>query len=254
MGKADRFGVILGHLSSGQKIVVDELARELEVSDATIRRDLRELADQALLTRTHGGAVAREVGYELPLRYRSGQQSEAKRRIAATAATLVPDGVVVGITGGTTTTEVARTLAARNGLTVVTNAINVAAELALRPSIQLLVTGGMVRSASFELVGPVAEQTLGAYNLDILLLGVDGIDVKAGCTTHDQVEARTNAVMVERAKQVIVVSDATKIGRVAFARICRLDAIDVVVTDAPSFDGHGALDALAAAGLDVRLA
>lgn len=251
MGKVERFGVILGHLSAGETLAVDRLARELEVSDATIRRDLRELAGQALLTRTHGGAVARDVGYELPVRYRSGQQSEAKRRIAAAAA-LVPDGAVVGISGGTTTTEVARLLAPRR-LTVVTNAINIAAELALRPDIDLLVTGGLVRSQSFELVGPVAERTIQAHNLDLLLLGVDGIDAKAGCTTHDPVEARVDGAMVEQARQVVVVADATKLGRVAFAQICRLDQVGVLVTAGP-LDGPDRVQALADAGLDVRLA
>lgn len=231
MSKPDRFDVVLQRLASEQSIAVEDLARELKVSGATVRRDLRELARQSLLTKTHGGAVARDLTYELPVRYRSGRQSEQKRRIGVAAATLVPEGAVVGISGGTTTTQAVPALAGRPGLTVVTNALNIATQLALRPNIQLMVTGGLARSASFELVGPVAESTIRSYNLDVMLLGVDGIDAKMGCTTHDHVEAETNTAMVQQAKQVIVLADATKIGRVAFAGICRLDEVDILITE-----------------------
>lgn len=250
MRKFERFSAILEQLTSNGSTSVDDLAGRLGVSGATIRRDLAQLADQQLLTRTHGGAVVQTVSYELPVRYRTERRSEQKRRIAEAAAGLVPEGGVVGITGGTTTTEAARMLAGRQDLTVVTNALNIAAELAVRPNLSLIVTGGMARSASFELVGPVAEQTLAGYHLDVALLGVDGIEASAGCTTHDDTEARTNGALTRRARRTVVLADGTKLGRVAFATICELASVDVLITDDSADESE--LARLRATGLDVR--
>ena len=152
-----------------------------------------------MLTRTHGGAVAQGVLYELPLRYKSGRHQEEKKRIAAEAASRVADGVAIGLTGGTTTTEVARAVIDRQRLTVVTNALNIASELAIRPNLKLVVTGGYARPESYELVGPLAEQALAGLNLDVVFLGVDGISPTAGITTHHEVEAHTNLALIERA-------------------------------------------------------
>jgi len=249
--KFERFGAILEQLAASGSASVEQLSELLDVSGATIRRDLKQLADQHLLARTHGGAAVQEVSYELPVRYRAERHSAQKRRIGQAAAELVPEGGVVGITGGTTTTEAARALSTRTGLTVVTNALNIAAELAIRPNLSLIVTGGMARSASFELVGPIAEQTLSGYHLDIALLGVDGIDAAAGCTTHDDVESRTNAALIRQAKRTVVLADSTKLGKVAFATICRLQAVHILITDKNTDSAE--LDSLRSAGLDIRM-
>src|ERR1035437_9134180 len=195
----------------------------------TIRRDLAVLAQQRLLGRTHGGAVAHSVSYELPLRYTSVRFAEEKRRIARVAADRVVEGMAIGLTGGTTATAVANALADRQGLTIVTNALNIASELAIRPDIKLLVTGGHVRSNSCELSGPAAEATLTAINLDVAFVGVEGIEARAGCTTYEEVEAHTNSVMIERARNVVVVADSSKIGKIAFARICEISAIHELI-------------------------
>lgn len=252
MRKFERFSAILEQLANNGSASVEELSKRLGVSGATIRRDLRQLADQRLLARTHGGAVIQAVSYEMPVRYRSERHAEQKQRIARAAAEFVPPGGVVGITGGTTTTEAARVLSSRHDLTVVTNALNIAAELAVRPNLSLIVTGGMARAASFELVGPVAEQTLSGYHLDVALLGVDGIEAEAGCTTHDHTEARTNAVLLKRAKRVVVLADSTKLGKVEFATICDLSAIHVLITDSDA--DPEALALLRSAGLTIRTA
>jgi DeoR family transcriptional regulator of aga operon len=137
----------------------------------------------------------------------------------------------VGFTGGTTTTEVARSMLDRRGLTVVTNALNIAGELAIRSDLKLVVTGGTARPESYELVGPSAERALDDVNLDLAIVGVDGVTVAEGLTTHHEVEAHTNRVLLERARTVIAVADSSKIGRVAFARICSLEAVDELITD-----------------------
>lgn len=232
MRQADRLSSVLERLSGNGSVGVGDLARELGVSAATIRRDLRLLDDQHLLTRTHGGAVAHGVLYELPLRYRSGRHGEEKLRIAREAAGRVSEGTAIGLTGGTTTTEVARALVAIPRLTVVTNSLNIASELAVRPNLKLVVTGGVARAESYELVGPLAESALAGLNLDLVLVGVDGISVRAGLTTHHEVEAHTNRALIDRASVVIVVTDSSKLGVVAFAQICGLQRVTEVITDA----------------------
>ena len=251
MRQAERVGAILEHLSEHGSVSVADLAAELAVSPATIRRDLELLDDQRLLTRTHGGAVAQGVLYELPLRYKTARHQEEKRRIAAEAATRVSDGEAVGLTGGTTTTEVARVLVERQRLTVVTNALNIASELAIRPNLKLVVTGGWARSESYELVGPIAEQSLVGLNLDTVFLGVDGISFEAGLMTHHEVEAHTNLALMERARRSVVVADSSKIGRTAFARICAIERVHELITDGAAEDG--AVAAIREAGVAVTV-
>jgi DeoR family transcriptional regulator of aga operon len=249
MQRAERMGAILERLSADGSVSVAEIATELDVSAATVRRDLRLLEDQRLLGRTHGGAVPQGVLYELPLRYKSARQHQQKLRIAREAASRVADGWAIGLTGGTTTTEVARVLVERRRLTVVTNALNIASELAVRPNLKLVVTGGVARPESYELVGPIAEASLEGLNLDMVFLAVDGISSGAGLTTHHEIEAGTNHALLQRARHVTVVADSSKIGRVAFARICPMAEVDELITDTGA--DRAALAALRDAGLAV---
>jgi DeoR family transcriptional regulator, aga operon transcriptional repressor len=249
--RAERLGAILEELSDGGAVDVGVLSERLRASPATIRRDLVLLDQQRLLTRTHGGAVAQGVAYELPLRYKAGRHQEEKRRIAAEAAGRVSEGMAVGLTGGTTTTEVARAIVEVDRLTVVTNALNIAGELAIRRNLKLVVTGGWARSESYELVGPFADSTLAGLNLDIACVGVDGISAPAGLTTHHDVEAHTNLTLMERARRVIVVADGSKVGRVAFARISSLDRVGELITAASA--DPVALEAIRDAGVQVTI-
>ncbi|GGR51021.1 DeoR/GlpR family DNA-binding transcription regulator [Streptomyces roseolus] len=266
MSKHERWNALLELLASAGKVEVEEAAATLDVSAATIRRDLDELAEQRLLVRTRGGAVAHGVSYELPLRYKSGRHAAEKARIAAAAAELIAPGEVVGLNGGTTTTEVARALALRfageraetgtpaaasgPALTVVTNALNIAAELAVRPQIKLVTTGGVARPQTYELVGPLAAGVLNEVVLDTVVLGVDGIDPELGAMAHQEEEAGISRLFAERASRVVVVTDASKLGRRAFARICGLDRVDLLVTDT-AVDA-GTADRLAEAGVRVQ--
>jgi DeoR family transcriptional regulator, aga operon transcriptional repressor len=225
-------GEILDRVVERGSVDVPNLADEFGVSRATIRRDLRALHHQGLLRRTHGGALPRPAGLELPLQYKSSRQHREKRAIGVAAAGLVHDGDVVGMTGGTTATEVARALADRRGLTIVTNALNIAAELVSRPNIRLVVVGGNARHASYELVGQAAEAMIAQYHLDISFIGTDGFTVAEGCTTHDEMEAHTDLGFIRQSARTVVIADSTKIGKVTFARICGTDVIDTLVTDA----------------------
>ena len=167
------------------------------------------------------------------------------------AAERVPEGAAIGMTGGTTTTECARALSDRRRLTVVTNSLNIASELAVRPNLKLVVTGGVARPESYELVGPLAEASLSGLYLDIVLVGVDGIAVGAGLTTHHEVEAHTNRALIARARRVVVVADSSKIGQIAFARICGLEAVHEVISDTGA--DRSEVAALRAAGATVTL-
>jgi DeoR family transcriptional regulator, aga operon transcriptional repressor len=232
MRQEDRLGVILQELNEKGSVGVAGLTERLQVSEASVRRDLHMLETQHLLTRTHGGAVASGVLYELPMRYRGGQNHDAKRAIALAATSLLgADVTSVALNGGTTTTEVARALATRTRLRVVTNALNIASELAVRSNIELVVCGGSARSESYELVGPLAELTLSNINVDVAVIGVDGVHPAAGFTTHHEVEAHTNRALVRAAERIIVVTDSTKIGRRGFARICDIALASDIVTD-----------------------
>lgn len=251
--RAERISAILERLSSDRSLGVAEMAEAFGVSQATLRRDLQILAEQRLVTRIHGGVLAQESSHELPVRYRGAQHKEQKQRIAAEAVRRIPRGpIAIGLTGGTTTSEVARLLVDRADLTVITNALNIAAELAIRPRGKLVVTGGVSRPQSYELVGQWAEHTIRGLNVGIAIVGTDGVSADGGLTTHDEVEAQTNAALISRAKRTIVVADGSKVGHVLLARIAGLDDIDELITD-DSAD-PAALDAVRGTGVNVTLA
>ena len=211
---------------------VATLALSFGVSSATIRRDLETLEHQRLVTRTHGGAMPHEAFNDLPLTYKTAQNLPQKLAIARQALEYIRDARVVGMTGGTTVTEFARLLpGSGHSITVVTNALNIAIELVENASLRVFAAGGEVRSSSQETVGPSAEAFLTGYNIDVAMIGVDGVDSRAGCTNYDPVGARVNGALIERAQRVIVLVDSTKIGRVALAPVCSMSQINVLITD-----------------------
>ncbi len=238
MSRDARWKALLELLVERGRLDVEEAATELSVSAATIRRDFDQLAEQQMLVRTRGGAVVHGVSYELPLRYKTARHASEKERIAQAVAALVSPGEAVGLTGGTTTTEVARALAVRGdladgspALTIVTNALNIANELAVRPQFKIVVTGGVARPQSYELIGPLADGVLGQITLDVAVLGVVAFDVMHGAAANDEAEAAINRLLCERAGRVIVAADSSKLGGRAFARICDASTVDTLVTD-----------------------
>ncbi|PWI42863.1 DeoR/GlpR family DNA-binding transcription regulator [Streptomyces sp. ICBB 8177] len=240
MTRHERLNALLELLAERGQVQVDEAAEALEVSAATVRRDMDALAEQRLLTRTRGGAVLSSVAYDLPVRYRAAHRPQEKRHIAEAASALVSRGSVIGLSGGTTTTEIARTLAARPdldeagprpNLTVVTNALNIAYELSVRPTVKIVLTGGVAHSRSFELVGPYSDLVLSRITMDVAFIGVNGVDPVVGATVHDEAEARVNRLMAERAGRAILVADSSKIGTRAFATIGGPELFDTLITD-----------------------
>lgn len=258
MSRYERWNTLLEKLADEGRLDVEETARGLGVSAATIRRDFDQLAQQQMLTRTRGGAVANAVAYDLPLRYKTARHAPEKQRIGAAAADLVRPGQVVGFNGGTTTSEAARALGTRpdlhdqagdTGVTIVTNALNIANELTVRPHVKIVLTGGVARTQSYELIGPLAYGVLENVSLDIVLLGVDALDVSEGAAAHNEGEASINRLMASRARQVVAVADSSKLAQHAFAKICGIDQIDMLITDSGAERRH--TDAIAEAGVRV---
>ena len=240
LSQQERLSELLELLAKRESVSVELAAQELRVSPATVRRDMGRLAQQQVLVRTRGGAVANNLAPDLPLHCKADRHADRKQRIAAAAARLVRPGMVVGLNGGTTTTEAARAIATREtagvGVTVVTNALNIAAELVVRSHVRVVVTGGVARPQSHELLGDLAGRMLDGLTIDLMLLGVDALDPDQGATAHHEGEAGINRMMTDRAQRVIVLADSSKLLKSAFARICRTGRIDTLITDTSADD------------------
>lgn len=257
-GRRQRLDLVLDLVIDHGHIAVDDLVAQLGISPATARRDLDALAEQQLVIRDHGGASAHPNASSLPMRYRASRNPDAKAAIATLAVSLVRPGSVLGLNGGTTTTAFAHELAARaefreseRPTVLVTNSVNIAQELAVRRHLQLVVTGGILRESSYELVGNWAEQMLGQIRIHTLFLGVNALNAVDGACGHDEAEASISGRLIERSSRVVVLADSTKIGACALAQIGAVDVIDAVVTDAKADAGE--LEELRTAGVQVHV-
>jgi DeoR family transcriptional regulator of aga operon len=254
--QSSRATFILRELRQSGAVSVEELRDKLEVSLATVRRDLQELEERGLLRRTHGGAVPIEpLFYEAFRHDRSfqdqvGSFAEEKRRIAQAASELVSPGDTIALTAGTTTTEVIRYLHALSGITVITNTVNVAMELSNRKDINVFVTGGHLRGDWFSLVGSAGIAAMSGLFVDVLFIGVNGIDAQRGLTCFNADEAEINLAMVRQAKRKIVVADHSKLGVVGKWLICPTDAIDMLITDTSA--SESAIAPFLERGVEVR--
>lgn len=222
---------------------IDEILAEAGSSAPSIRRDLARLENRGLIRRTHGGATLVEPLLYEPFRYdssflaREQRHAAEKRRIGLAAADLVQPGESIGLTAGTTTTHIGRSLRHRDKITVVTNAINIGMELCNQPGIRTLLTGGVVPwTWSFSLTGSAALAFLDDVYLDKAFLSVTGLDIARGATTLETEEATLFRKMLKQSRQVIVVADASKLGHVSPAFICPAAEIHVLITSTSAKD------------------
>ena len=223
---------ILEQARSRSRVEVSVLARELEVTSETIRRDLTILEQQGQLRRVHGGAVhVQRLGYEPSVTARRERQTAEKARIGRAALDLLPDGGSILIDSGTTTMELARRIPTDRALSVVTNSLPVAALLAEWPQVELLMLGGRLREVTKALVGPWPVAALQRLHVDVAFIGTNGITPEAGLTTPDQAEAQVKSAMVAAGGLVVCLADHTKIGQSQLCRFADLGQVDVVVTD-----------------------
>ncbi|HOK47157.1 MAG TPA: DeoR/GlpR family DNA-binding transcription regulator [Bryobacteraceae bacterium] len=216
------------------RITVEEIAQRFGVSSVTARADLDALAKSGALVRSHGGAVSRlDPVQDYPVSFKETLHHAEKVRIGQAAAKLLQPNQTVIIDSGTTTLEIARHLKVLKikGLMVITNALNIATELAGVPNLSLIMIGGILRPVSSSFVGPQAERMLADLYADHSFLGVDGLDPEVGPTTPDILEAQLNSQMVRVSREVTIVADASKIGRRSLSPIASLSSIRRLITD-----------------------
>lgn len=248
---AQRKDLILSTLRSEGRVVAKDLAAELELSEDTIRRDLRELAAEGLLHRVHGGALpASPAVADFGVRTTIG--AGAKAEVARAAAALVRPGQTVAIDGGTTARELARRLPPDLRATVVTHSPTIAVELAGHPTVEVIIVGGRLFKHSVVATGALAHEAIGRISADVFFLGVTGVHPVAGLTTGDAEEAAIKRAWVERSAETYVLGSGEKIGAASAFEVVPLAAVTAVLTDAAAPE-RGVAD-LRAAGIDVRVA
>lgn len=223
---------ILALTQQNGRVIVEDLSRDLGISRITIRKDLDYLQAKGLLLRTHGGALPPPSSalFDPTLQEKEAEHSKEKQRIAEAAVAMIQEGQCILLDSGTTTTAIAKALKKFARLTVITNAVNIAAELSAT-EFEVILTGGTLRKNSFSLVGPLAEEVLGEIHADVLFLGVDGFDLEAGLTTPNLMESRVNRAMVKASTTTVVVCDSTKFRRRSLSKIVGPSAIHQIITD-----------------------
>ena len=246
---------IMDLLEAQERVTVDELVSHFAVTAVTIRGDLDALAKAGAVVRSHGGALKRvDAPEDVPLTVKETLHHAEKVRIGHAACRMIRDGETIMLDSGTTTAELARQLKFLkfSSLNVITNALNIAMELANHPNVRLIMIGGILRQMSYSLSGPHAEQTLRRLHADRLFLGVDGIDPEIGIMTPDVHEAQLNAIMIQVSREVVVVADSTKFQRRSLSVIAKMDAVHRLITDAGV--APETVAALRARNIDVILA
>ncbi|MBU0554411.1 MAG: DeoR/GlpR family DNA-binding transcription regulator [Alphaproteobacteria bacterium] len=213
------------------KVTVEDLVSRLNVTPQTIRKDLNDLCERGYLSRVHGGAILGSGVENLQYEARRRLSVEEKAAIGREAAARIPDGASLFINIGTTTEEVARALAGRTNLLVLTNNLNVVDILCRNPAIDLIVVGGRVRHADRAAVGPTAVDFIRNFKVDFAVIGASAIDDDGSLLDFDLNEVQVSHAIVENSRSVILVADRSKLTRSAPVRIGHIGAIDVFVTD-----------------------
>lgn len=252
--QTDRRTKIIEIVQQSGSMTVAELCDLFDVSEMTIRRDLRDLDREGVLRRVHGGAVS-SLGrsYEPPYTVRSTRNAEIKRAIGLKAAELIVDGDSIALDVGTTTLEITQALQGKHNLTIITASLPIANEivsnLSLTSEVRLILTGGIIRSGELSMIGNIAAQTYADFHVDKAFIGVGGISEEDGLTEYNLEDAIVKKPMIQNAQQRIVVADSTKIGRTTFTAFAPLSMVDTLITD--SKIPAEALSRLEALGIEV---
>jgi len=241
---------VLQLLETEERVFVADLARQFGVSDMTVRRDLEALEKSGAINRVHGGAVrAQSRSYEPPFSARIAHRQDAKRRIAAAAVSLLSKGETVVLDGGTTTLEIARALRGHHEVRVLAMSLQVANLLVDQPQITLMMCGGVVRLGELSLAGALAERAFLDFSFDTFFLSAGGIDFDMGVTEYNPEDAAVKRAAFASARRRIAVADGTKIGTTAFARVCAIESLDMIITDDSASEGK--LQEFRQAGIEV---
>ncbi|QNK60627.1 DeoR/GlpR family DNA-binding transcription regulator [Paenibacillus sp. PAMC21692] len=223
---------ILQLLKQQGRITITEMVERFGCSEATARRDLEQMEGVYPVIRTIGGAMYDGMGTmrELPFAEKEGLSILEKEKIAALAATLIQEGDVIGLSGGTTNFLLAKLLKLRKGITVVTNAVNIAMELA-GSQIQVVVTGGIMRHNSFELCGPLGEGMVTNLHIGKMFIGIDGISAGGGISSYSEQEAQIAKALIKRSQETYAVFDHTKSNRNSLFSVAGVAELKAVITD-----------------------
>ena len=223
---------ILQIARSAGRVKVNELVRRFNTSAVTIRNDLNELHQRGLVLRSHGGAVLPDtILRESPVHERLKTHSDEKRRIGAMAATLINDGETIILDSGTTTLEIARQIKKKQGLQIITNGVNIAAELLDARGVEVFIVGGTVRGESASISGRFTEEMIEQFSADKMFLSGAGCDLDFGVSGANLEETMVNRAMLEISREIILVSDASKFSKRSMSRIAPFSEIDTVISD-----------------------
>jgi DeoR/GlpR family transcriptional regulator of sugar metabolism len=223
---------ILQTVRSAGRVRVNELASRFSTSAVTIRNDLNELHQRGLVLRSHGGAVLPDtILHESPVRERLKAHSDEKRRIGAMAATLINDGETIILDSGTTTLEIARQIKKKQGLQIITNGVNIAAELLDARGAEVFIVGGTVRGESASISGRFTEEMFDQFSADKLFLSGAGCDLDFGVSGANLEETMVNRAMLRISREIILVADASKFSKRSMTRIAPFSEIDTVISD-----------------------
>ena len=242
MNIEERHQIILNSLRKYGKVSIREMNDVLHVSDMTIRRDLNDLENQGLLRRVYGGALSEpSLSYEPPFDIRYENNKENKEIISREVASIINEGETIIIDTGTTLYHVAKSLKGMRNITVFTMSLRIAELLSEEKGISLIVSGGKVRHGEKSLVGEQAIESLQDFIFDKFIMGIAGIHPEYGLTEYNVEDALVKKAALSSSKSCIVVADSSKIGRIAFKKICPLEDIDILITD---YHSKGKLDFL----------
>lgn len=230
MFSEERQQKIIEMLNEKSSLRVAELADIFNISESTIRRDLQDMEEKGMLTRTHGGAVGiNRTSFEPSFKEKETEKHDEKNSIGIIAASMIEDGDTIILDSGTTTLEIAKHIEAED-ITVITNSIDIASELSNKDNIELIVAGGSLRQNTRAMVGHITESVLKNFRVDKAFIGANGISMEEGITTPNFNEAQTKKAMINVANKVIIVADSTKFNKVCFSVICPLRAVSAIIT------------------------
>ncbi len=228
----ERRNRILEQLQEEKRVVVSELSQSFGVSEETIRRDLEKLEKEGIAKKSYGGALLNEsASIDMPFNVRKKVNIAGKQMIAEQIAQRVQDGDHIILDASSTAVFIAKALKEKSNLTVITNSVEVIVELSDVSDWNIICTGGSLREGYLALIGPKTEENLQDFYADKLILSCKGVDMERGITDGSELFSKTKKVMTEVSGEVILAADHTKFGKVAFSRLCSLDAVDILVTD-----------------------
>ena len=227
----ERHVKILDIIGTKYRVSVKELAKTLNASEATIRRDLQFLEQGRMLKRSHGGAITKSVINREPLYHEKEMlYADEKKYIAEIASKFIEDGDSIILDAGTTTLALCHFIKDKN-LNVITNSLVIAYALSGYQGIDLFVTGGKNRSITKALVGDGAIQTLSMYHANKAFMGTNSIDLEHGFTTPDAEESVTKRQMIKSAGDIFFLVDSSKFNKVSFSKVANISEADIIITD-----------------------